>query len=110
MCLQAVQVYVNRTVPENQQGGIFGLQQVQENALNLCRHPPARRNRHVTGPQYVFLFAPCGGALGLALISYSFRHTTGKTPHLTESIDFLIEDLPPQEIHDVRSKPKPDRE
>ncbi len=109
MCLQAVQVYVNRTVPENQQGGIFGLQQVQENALNLIVILLLGGIATLTGPQYVFLFAPVVVALiGLALISYSFRHTTGKTPHLTESIEFLIEDLPPQEIHDVRSKPKSD--
>jgi MFS family permease len=111
MCLQAVQVYVNRTVPENQQGGIFGLQQVQENAFNLVVIILLGAIATVTGPQYVFLIAPVVVALiGLALISYSFRHTTGKTPHLTESIDFLIEDLPPQEIQDVRSKPKSDRE
>ena len=36
MCLQSVQVYVNRTVPQEQQGGVFGLQSVQENVFSLA--------------------------------------------------------------------------
>ena len=43
------------------------------------------------------------GALGLALLYYTFWHTTGKVPHLSESIGFLVEDQPPEEIHDVES-------
>ena len=108
MCLQAVQVYINRTVPQDQQGGIFGLQQVQENALNLIVILLLGAMATITGPQYIFFFAPIVvGLVGLALIDYSFRHTTGKTPHLSESIGFLTEDVPPQEIHDVSGKKAP---
>ena len=104
MCLQAVQVYINRTVPENQQGGVFGLQQVQENVLNLIVILLLGVIAVVTGPQYIFLFAPIVvGALGLALLSYTFWHSTGKAPRLSESIGFLVEDQPPEEIHDVES-------
>jgi len=104
MCLQAVQVYINRNVPENQQGGVFGLQQVQENVLNLFVILLLGLIAVVTGPQYIFLFAPIVvGALGLALLSYVFWHSTGKAPHLSESLGFLVEDQPPGEIHDVES-------
>jgi MFS family permease len=105
MCLQAVQVYINRTVPENQQGGVFGLQQVQENAFNLIAILVLGGIATITGPQRIFLFAPIVvGVLGLALITYSFRHSTGKTPRLSQSIDFLIDDVPPDEIHNVTSR------
>jgi len=104
MCLQAVQVYINRTVPEHQQGGIFGLQQVQENVFNLFVILLLGLIASVTGPQYIFLFAPIVvGALGLALLYYTFWHSTGKAPRLSESIGFLVEDQPPEEIHDVES-------
>jgi MFS family permease len=111
MCLQAVQVYINRYVPENEQGGIFGLQQVQENALNLIVILLLGGISMVIGPQYVFFFAPIVvGLLGLALLFYSFRHTTGHTPHLSESIDFLIHDVPPADIHDIGGKTPPSGE
>ncbi len=58
MCLQAVQVYINRTVPQDQQGGIFGLQQVQENALNLIVILLLGGLATIIGPQYIFFFAP----------------------------------------------------
>lgn len=110
MCIQSVQVYINRNVPQSQQGGVFGLQQVQENALNLIVILVLGLAGMVIGPQYVFFFAPIVvGALALGLISYTFRHTTGKTPSISESIGFLTEDVPAEEIHDVRAgQPNPD--
>lgn len=105
MCLQAVQVYINRNVPEDQQGGIFGLQQVQENALNLIVILLLGGLAYITGPQYIFFFAPIVVALvGLALIAYSYRHTTGHMPGIGKSIHFLTDDVPPQEIHSVGSR------
>jgi len=104
MCLQAVQVYINRTVPEHQQGGVFGLQQVQENVLNLFVILLLGLIAALTGPQYIFFFAPIVvGALGLALLYYVFWHSTGKVPHLSESVGFLMKDQPPEAIHDVES-------
>ncbi len=89
---------------KDQQGGVFGLQQVQENVLNLVVILLLGVIAVATGPQYIFLFAPIVvGALGLALLYYTFWHSTGKVPHLSESIGFLVEDQPPEEIHDVGS-------
>ncbi len=102
---QAVQVYVNRNVPVRTQGGIFGLQEVQENALNLITVFLLGLVATVIGPQYVFLLAPIvviGAVLGL--VRYSFRHTTGETPELSESIEFFTEDLPPQKIKNIRPR------
>jgi hypothetical protein len=78
------------------------LQKVQENVLNLLVILMLGLIAFVTGPQYIFLFAPIVvGALGLALLYYTFWHSTGQAPHLSESIEFLVEDQPPEEIHDV---------
>lgn len=104
---QAVQVYVNRNVPVRTQGGIFGLEQVQENALNLISVFLLGLVATVTGPKYIFIVAPIvviGAVLGL--IRYAYRHTTGEAPDLSESIEFFTEDLPPQRIKNVRSRRK----
>lgn len=104
---QSGQVYVNRNVPAQTQGSIFGLEQVQENALNLITVFLLGLVATVTGPQYVFLLAPIvviGAVLGL--VRYAYRHTTGEVPELSESIEFFTEDVPPQRIKNVRSKPK----
>jgi MFS family permease len=104
---QAVQVYVNRNVPVRTQGGIFGLEQVQENALNLISVFLLGLVATLTGPKYIFIVAPIvviGAVLGL--VRYAYRHTTGETPELSESIDFFTEDLPPQRIKNIRSRRK----
>ena len=44
--------------------------------------------------------------LVLGLVRYSIQHTTGETPELGESIDFFMEDLPPQRIKNIRPKRK----
>jgi hypothetical protein len=100
---QAVQVYINRNVPVRTQGGVFGLEQVQENALNLITVFLLGLVATVTGPQYVFLLAPIvviGVVLGL--VRYSYRHTTGEALELSESIEFFTEDVPPQKIRNIR--------
>ncbi len=108
---QAVQVYVNRNVPVRTQGGVFGLQQVQENALNLISVVLLGFAATVTGPQYIFLVAPIivvGAVLGL--VRYSYRHTTGEFPEFSESIEFFTEDIPPQKIRNAwprRRRKKP---
>jgi MFS family permease len=101
---QAVQVYINRNVPVRTQGGIFGLGEVQENALNLTSIFLLGLVATVTGPQYVFIVAPLVvGTIVMGLLGYAFRTTTGERADLSESIDFIIEDVPPQKIKNVRS-------
>lgn len=93
---QAVQVYVNRNVPVSNQGGVFGLQQVQENALNLVTILLLGVVATVTGPQYVFIVAPLVvGSIVMALLGYAFR-SAGQDARLAESLDFFIDDPPPQ--------------
>lgn len=104
---QAVQVYINRNVPVRNQGGIFGLAQVQENALNLTTIFLLGIVATITGPQYVFILAPLVvGSIVMALIGFAFRETTGERPDFTESIEFLVEDVPPQKIRKVRPNRK----
>jgi MFS family permease len=104
ICLQSVQVYVNKNVPKRQQGGIFGLQQVQENALNLMAIVSLGLLSVAVGPQYIFIFAPIVvGLIGLALITYTFRQNTGEMPHLSQGFEFLLEDDPPKENPEIDS-------
>lgn len=104
---QAVQVYINRNVPVRAQGGIFGLGEVQENALNLISVFLLGVVATVTGPQYVFIVAPLViGTIVMGLIGYAFRTTTGERADLTESIEFIVEDVPPQKIKNVRPPSK----
>lgn len=102
---QAVQVYINRTVPVMNQGGIFGLQQVQQNALNLTSIFLLGAVATVTGPQYVFIAAPLvGGAIVMGLLGYAFRATTGESGDFAQSIAFIVDDVPPDEIEDIRER------
>jgi hypothetical protein len=95
MCLQSVQVFINRNVAQDRQGGVFGLEQVQQNALNLVVVLLLGVLALLTGPQYVFLFAPIVVAvLGYAFLVYAFRHATGRAPRPGETIDFLLHDMP----------------
>jgi predicted MFS family arabinose efflux permease len=104
---QAVQVYINRNVPVRTQGGIFGLGEVQENALNLTSIFLLGVVATITGPQYVFILAPLViGSIVMALLGYAFRATTGDRGDLSQSIDFIVEDVPPQRIKKVRSSRK----
>ncbi len=104
---QAVQVYINRNVPVRNQGGVFGLEQVQDNALNLTSVFVLGIVATVTGPQYVFLVAPLViGSIVMALIGYAFRTTTGERSDLSKNIEFITEDVPPQKIKNVRAPRK----
>ncbi len=99
---QAVQVYINRTVPIANQGGVFGLQQVQQNALNLLSIVLLGVVATLTGPQYVFIAAPLVvGSIVMGLLGYAFRATTGERGDLAQSLDFFVEDVPPHEIEEV---------
>jgi MFS family permease len=96
---QSVQVYINRHVPVVEQGGIFGLQQVQQNAFNLASVFLLGVVATVTGPQYVFFIAPLVvGAAVLLMVRYSFRHTGQARLETGEAAKFLVEERPEDEI------------
>lgn len=89
---QSVQVYINRHVPVIEQGGIFGLQQVQQNAFNLATVFLLGVVATFTGPQYIFFVAPLVvGAILLGLVRYSFRHTSAEPIQRGQGAHFLID-------------------
>jgi MFS family permease len=96
---QSVQVYINRHVPVVEQGGIFGLQQVQQNAFNLAAVFLLGLVATVTGPEYVFLVAPLVvGAAVLLMVRYSFRHAGQVRVERGEAARFLTEQRPEDEV------------
>ena len=104
---EAVQVYINRNVPVRAQGGIFGLEQVQQNALNLISIFLLGVVATIVGPQYVFVIAPfVVSAMVIGLLAFAFHTTTGERGSLSETIGFLIADVPPQKIKKVRQRRK----
>ncbi len=96
---QSVQVYINRHVPVVEQGGIFGLQQVQQNGFNLAAVFLLGVVATVTGPEYVFLVAPLVvGAAVLLMVRYSFRHAGQVRVARGEAARFLTEQRPEDEV------------
>jgi MFS family permease len=90
---QSVQVYINRHVPVIEQGGIFGLQQVQQNAFNLASVFILGIVATITGPQYIFFVAPLVvGSIVLMLVRYSFRHTSEEPIQRGDAAHFLIDE------------------
>ena len=89
---QSVQVYINRHVPVVEQGGIFGLQQVQQNAFNLASVFLLGVVATLVGPRYVFFIAPfVVGAAVLLMVRYSLRHTGQTDLHRGDAVHFLTE-------------------
>jgi MFS family permease len=89
---QSVQVYINRHVPVIEQGGIFGLQQVQQNAFNLASVFILGVVATFTGPQFVFFVAPIVvAAIVLALVRYSFRRTPDAPGGRGVAAHFLVD-------------------
>jgi cobalamin synthase len=96
---QSVQVYINRHVPVVEQGGIFGLQQVQQNAFNLAAVFLLGVVATLVGPEYVFLIAPLVvGAAVLLMVRYSFRHAGQVRVEHGDAARFLIEQKPEDEV------------
>lgn len=96
---QSVQVYINRHVSVTAQGGMFGLQQVQQNAFNLAAVFTLGIVATIVGPQYVFFIAPVVvGAAVLLLVRYSFRHTSDEPVARGAAGHFLTEVRPEDEI------------
>ena len=76
-----------------QQGGIFGLQSVQQNAFNLVAVLLLGVFATLTGPQYIFLLAPfVVGATVLGMVRYSLRHLTGERAKFGTGVEFLAQD------------------
>lgn len=96
---QSVQVYINRHVPVVEQGGIFGLQQVQQNAFNLAAVFLLGIVATIVGPEYVFFVAPLlVGAAVILMVRYSFRHAGQARITRREATRFLIEERPEDAI------------
>jgi MFS family permease len=90
---QAVQTYINRNVPVQQQGGIFGLNSVQNNALNLVTIMGLGIVAEIVGPQLVFLVAPL--VIGMAMawfLRYSYLSEGKAAPTLAERREFFTVD------------------
>lgn len=95
---QSVQVYINHHVPVVEQGGMFGLQQVQQNAFNLAAVFTLGIVATIVGPQYVFFIAPLVvGAAVLLLVRYSFAHIAQEPVVRGQAAHFLIEARPEDE-------------
>lgn len=78
----AVQTFINRIVQVQQQGAVFGVQQVQTNALCLVMVVVLGVISSATGPRFVYLVAPLVVvALITWLIVYSYRSVQDE--HLT---------------------------
>jgi MFS family permease len=90
---QAVQVYINKRVPVMQQGGIFGLQSVQQNAFNLVAVLLLGIFATLTGPQYIFILAPfLVATIVLGMVRYSLRHLTGERAKFGAGTAFLTQE------------------
>jgi len=87
----AIQTFVNRRVPVAQQGSVFGVQQVQTNALCLVAVMVLGAISTATGPRFVYLVAPIVViALIVWLVVYSYRSVQDE--HLTrrQALDTLF--------------------
>jgi hypothetical protein len=86
----AVANFINRFVAVARQGSVFGLEEVQENALTLAAVLLLGGVANIVGAQYVmFLAPPVVLIMVLALVRYSFKHVG--EPNLTqkEAWEFL---------------------
>ena len=86
----AVQVYINRRVPQVSQGATFGLEEVQENALTLVSVVTLGVIASVVGAQIVFILAPVV-VIGIViwLVDYSYRATLNLDLSARESFQML---------------------
>jgi MFS family permease len=86
----AVQNYINRTVPVEQQGGIFGLQEAQKNAVYLVTVFALGVVSLVVGPRYILVALPfIVLAIVLRLIRYSYTRIEGVEPARGRGFAFL---------------------
>ncbi len=96
---EAVQVYINRHVPVVEQGDIFGLEQVQQNALDLATVFILGIVATITGPQYIFFVAPVlVGAMVVMLVRYSFRHAGNVRVERGGAARFMAEERPEDKV------------
>ncbi len=90
---QAVQVYINKHVPISNQGGMFGLQSVQQNAFNLTAVFLLGVLATIVGPQYVLVLAPfVVGAIILLLVRYSLGLLKALPAQFGVGVHFLTEE------------------
>ena len=87
---QAVNTYINRNVPVDNQGGVFGLNSVQNNMLNLCTIMGLGIVAAIVGPQIVFLIAPLLiGAVMIWFLRYSYLNAGQAAPTREERHAFF---------------------
>jgi MFS family permease len=90
---QAIQVYINNRVPVMRQGGMFGLQSVQQNAFNLASVFLLGLLATLVGPQYIFFLAPfVVAAIVLSLVRYSLKLLSGERARIGAGVDFLTDE------------------
>ncbi|MDH5225202.1 MAG: MFS transporter [Actinomycetota bacterium] len=87
----AIQTFINRRVPVEQQGAIFGVEQVQTNALCLAAVMLLGAVSTFTGPRFVYLVAPVIViALIVWLVVYSYRSVQGEHMTRRQALDTLF--------------------
>jgi MFS family permease len=88
----AVQVFINARVPLINQGGVFGMEKVVENALTVVAMLVLGTAATVFGSQVVFVIAPVVVlSIVVWLIRYSFRTTGAGTPTSRAVVEELWE-------------------
>ena len=87
---QAINTYINRNVPVENQGGVFGLNSVQNNMLNLFTIMGLGIVAAIVGPQIVFLVAPLLiGAVMIWFLRYSYLNAGEAAPTREERHAFF---------------------
>jgi hypothetical protein len=91
----AVQVYINTHIPLIRQGGVFGMEEVVENALTIVAMLTLGAIATWLGSEFVFLVAPIV-ALGFIVwfIRYSYRRAGEAVPSPRQVVDELWEGPP----------------
>ena len=88
--VQSVQVFVNRRVPKDQQGQVFGTQKVLNNLLLLFAIPGFGFLATHLGTETVYVIAPLlVSGIVLLLIRLSYRHETGHRAPLGMATQFV---------------------
>lgn len=96
----SIQTYINKSVGVDQQGSVFGIQKVQENALTLAAILLLGVVSSFLNPKAVFVVAPLlVVGLVLLLIRYAYDQAPSGTEYDDSALEALTDDagdLPPE--------------